>query len=527
MKSSGEHKQPAASQEKTSGKRVSLNALSNFVVMGVDMTIQICLLKFILRVLPRDIYGIWAITGGLFAYSAMLQLGINSAVNYFIPPMLAQRDYKGLNRVVSTAIVFYSLVSLLVLVATAVLYVFFPIWFNIPPENEGISRSLVLIVGGYFAVATPLTVYRGVMSGLQRYVPLNALSFCCRISRAALIVGLLMADCGVMGLAIAHVSARLAEVVGAPFLVRHFLPQLRVRWSHASMAQFREMLSYSIYTLMWSLFDTVRDRAGFIVIGVLLTTESATLYTIPVMIMQAVYSIVRAFGSVTKPAATSLMAEKDSARIRALVLRGNRFVGALVLAIATVLVILGEPIIRVWVGGDFEPMAGILALLLGCELLTLIQMVPAYVLIGLGKQKPLAYFTLAMVFVGISSMVILVAKFDAGLWGIALGGSLPALIYGAFLLPIYTCRVIGTPIVTYLKETLLRPILAVLLFGASLYVLRDMYDPRTIIELITVGIIAGVVLAVCGILFLMDRPERAKAWAMVTRSQRNPVSSKG
>ncbi|NOX58514.1 MAG: oligosaccharide flippase family protein [Planctomycetes bacterium] len=509
--------------EATSGKRVSLNALSNFVVMGVDMAIQICLLSFILRMLTKEVYGIWAITGGLFAYSALLQLGINSAVNYFIPPMLAKGDQEGLNRVVSTALVFYLMVACLIVGATVVLFFYFPIWFHISPEHVGISQALVIMVGGYFAIATPLTVFRGVMSGMQRYVPLNTLAFCCRLARAGLIVGLMLAGFGVLGLAVAHVGARLAEVIGAPLLAKRYLPELKIRWSSASMAQFWEMLGYSIYTLMWSLFDTVRDRAGFIVIGVLLTTASATLYAIPVMIMQAVYSVVRSFASVTKPAATSLMAEGDSNKIRELVLKGNRFVGALVLSLVAVLVIMGKPIIHVWVGSDFEPMAGILAILLGCELLTLIQMIPAYVLIGLGKQKPLAFFTLAMVVVSISSMIVLVAHFDAGLWGIALGGSFPALVYGAVFLPVYTCRVIGAAIPTYLWVSLGRPVLAVLPFATVLGAAQYWYKPTTKIELLAVGVASGVILAICGVLILMDRAERAIAWKMAKGSRRSPV----
>ncbi len=512
--------------QRTSGKRVTLNAMSNLAVMGVDMAIQICLLKFILKVLPKDIYGIWAITGGLFAYSAMLQLGINSAVNYFIPPMFARRDHAGLNKVVSTAVVFYSIVSLLVLSATIVLYAYFPIWFNIAPENAQLSRTLVAIVGIYFGMATPLTVFRGVMSGLQRYVPLNTLSLCCRISRAVLIVTLLLLDFGVMGLAIAHVCSRLAEAIGAPLLVRRYLPELRIRWSNASLPQFREMVSYSIFTLMWSMFDTVRDRAGFIVIGVLLATESATLYTIPVMIMQAVYAIVRASASVTKPAASSLMAEGDSGKIRSLVLKGNRFVGSLVLALAAVLIILGKPIIRVWVGEDYVPMAGILTLFLGCELLTLVQLVPAYVLIGLGKQKPLAYFSLAMVATGITLMVVMVAVFKTGLWGIAFGGSLPALFYGMFVLPTYTCREIGASLPTYLNATVVRPILTVSLFIATLWALREFYAPRTIVDLLTVGMISGSVLAVCGVIFLMNRSERSRSWALAKKICRAPMGSR-
>ena len=67
------------------GKRLISNTLWNIFSLAIGMTTGIVMTPFILHHLGKSGYGIWALTGSLFAYSQLLSLGLNSAVNLWIP----------------------------------------------------------------------------------------------------------------------------------------------------------------------------------------------------------------------------------------------------------------------------------------------------------------------------------------------------------------------------------------------------------------------------------------------------------
>ncbi|MFH1841916.1 MAG: oligosaccharide flippase family protein [bacterium] len=504
---------------KTTAKRVSVNAVSNFVAVAADMLIAMLLLSFILRMMSAELYGIWAIVGGLFAYSTLLELGINSAVNYYIPGLIQREDHDGVNRIVSTAVFFYLIGGGLVLLATVVLVFQFPVWFRIEPEHADISRVVIALVGVFFAISIPMHVFSGVMSGLQRYVPMTMTRLICRVGRAVLIILTLSLGYGLVGLAVAHVVTRLTEAIAMPLWARRYLPQLRVRFSLTCLSTFRQMVSYSIYTLLWSMSTTLQMHAAMIIIGLFLNTAAATTYQIPVMMMGAMYGMVQAFSAVTKPAASALQAEQDNERIEILVLRGARYVVAVMIPLVATLAVFARPIITIWVGQQYEHAAQILWLLVLPQVAALGQTVVPYVLIGLGKHKQVGRFTISMSALSVVAMVLAAGVWRAGLPGVALATSLPVAVTGFVFLPVYVCRVLGINHGRYWATVFLRPLVASLPFLVGIVLANRFIAPATIVSLGTVGLASIPVLAGGYYFLLLTGEERRLVGRWLHRSR--------
>ncbi len=468
----------------SSSSKIGTNAVSNLATNGLDMVIQIVLIRFILGQLSEEVFGIWVIVGGVFAYSALMQLGINSAVNYFIPWALNRNDKAAFNRTVNTAIVFYGMVSTIVGGLTVVLTAKFPQWFHIREDLAISSQILVAMTGLYFCISIPLSVLQGVLSGMQKYVQMNAVRAAWRLGRAALILIMLFFDLGLIGLGLAHVVARLGESITITLLAMRKAPHMRIAPSLASETEFKKMISYSLQTLLWSLSYTIRDRLGIIVIGLTMAPTAVAIYAIPIMIMQAFYSLIQAFASVTKPAASSFLAQQKHLETQKLVLRGNRLVASLVFPVFIFLLIFGKPLIVIWINQfGFESAWPLLIVLISGELFTMAQLVSAYVLIGMGRQGPVAYSSLGVA--ASSALLMFVsAKFtNLGLWGIALASGIPALIYGSVFIPLFTCRTIQCKFSTYINNTLARPLGASAPFAIVLATISMKSSPQTAFDL--------------------------------------------
>jgi O-antigen/teichoic acid export membrane protein len=135
------------------------------------------------------------------------------------------------------------------------------------------------------------------------------------------------------------------------------------------------------------------------------------------------------------------------------------------------LAILGDPILRVWMGGRYEQGLVLAILALGC-LVPLLQRPMATILMGLNRHGRVAAFNLAAAVAGVSLGFLNAWWLDAKLVGAALAVALPFTAITGSLLAVYGCRSLGIPLGTYLRETLLVPILCMLPFAAVLGLCR-------------------------------------------------------
>lgn len=499
---------PPSTHPSTTARRVSINALSNVAVVAVDMVIGFLLLRFILSQMSLSEYGIWELTGAIFVYSPLLQIGLNSAVNYHVPKLLTLGDYDEISKVVSTAGMFYICSAVVVGAATLVLAMYFPIWFKIEPQHATISRVLVALVGGYFMVAVPLSVYQGILSGLQRYVDMNAVRLVTHVARAGLIVVALLLGYGLIGLGVVHVATRLIESAAMPLLVRRALPQVRLSYRRASLATLKMMWGYAVNTFLWGAAVTIISRSGLWVIGVYLTTRDATLYGAVLLLVSAFAALGQSLAAVTKPAASALQAENRLEQIQALALRGSRLVGLILWPAGAVMVIFGTPFLKIWLGNEFEIMGGILAMVVAGQILFDGQRVTSFVLIGLGKHRPFGVFTLGSAIIGVVTSIVLVSHYAMGLWGVAIGQVVALILVSVVFVPPYAATVLKIPLHRHLMASLARPMLASLPYALLLLFVRSRFEPKDLLSLVTV-LLACVPLLLPSIWFIgMARPER-------------------
>ena len=69
------------------------NTIFNMATFAVEAVVNFFLISFFLGQLGEERYGIWALIGSIFQYRRMLTLGLNSAVNRYIPVYLAKGDF--------------------------------------------------------------------------------------------------------------------------------------------------------------------------------------------------------------------------------------------------------------------------------------------------------------------------------------------------------------------------------------------------------------------------------------------------
>ena len=178
-------------QQITTSKGLIHNTLFNVITQIIQAVITFFLISFFLGKLGEAKYGVWVIVASIFNYRTMLSMGLNSSINRYIPVYLAKNDEEGIQRVISTSLFFFSALSIVLILASLVVYYNIGSWFVIEPNLIATAGILVLVVGFCFAIAMPLQLSSAVLSGLQRYDLINLTILIHLIIRTILLVILL------------------------------------------------------------------------------------------------------------------------------------------------------------------------------------------------------------------------------------------------------------------------------------------------------------------------------------------------
>jgi O-antigen/teichoic acid export membrane protein len=131
------------------------------------------------------------------------------------------------------------------------------------------------------------------------------------------------------------------------------------------------------------------------------------------------------------PVASGYLAENDEYRVRELLLRGTRYVLAIVAPVTVTLMVVSAPLLEVWLGDRFREAAPALAILASYWLIGANTGVASAMLLAVGRVRQLAWY--AWLVAGVNFVLALVLTPLFGLEGVALAIAVPYI----GLLPIF------------------------------------------------------------------------------------------
>jgi len=419
-------------------ERLALNTLFNIASHVVQAAIAFFMVPFFMRTLGKEQYGIWILVASVFAYRNTLNLGLNSAINRFIPVFRAKNDADGMQRVISASVLYLYFTAAVLAGATVVVYRYIEVWFSIPLDLVGTTKNLVLVVGSCFAAIMPFQMYSGILSGLQRYDITSIGTILAIVLRTIALIVLLTRGYGLLAMGLifglCEIAIRLVQTIFALKLLPHIsiLPTFRVDFS-----LFRQMIHYGTNTLLYTLGNMIIYKSSDIVIGIFLSTKDITRYYVASAGMLMLGSFIEAFAAAIKPAISDLDARNKDHHVRQLSIWTQKYILMLLVPSVCFFLIMGRDFLHVWIGSDFGDVYFILVLLSISQFLRWLQHSNFLVLVGKGQHRIFGVMALSTAVCTVVLAVIFVRVFGLGLTGIALSNLIPMLVTCGVILPVY------------------------------------------------------------------------------------------
>jgi O-antigen/teichoic acid export membrane protein len=463
-------------------QHVLYSTASNYGAKLITLGIWFFLTPFILHRLGQAGYGLWILVEATVSYGSLLNFGISGAVIKYVAEHRARGESQQAHSLVATALRLYSVLGLVTAVICMALAPVFPTLFNVPPEGHDTALWLVRLMGLGIGFSLPCGISTAVLLGVQRFDLNNLISVIGAMLSAVATVAVLLLGGGVLGMAAVSIAVMLFMQIPSIWLIHRIAPELRFGWRGANRSLIRTVMSFSWPLFVMDASDRLQTKSDEVVISAFLPISAVTPYAIARKLSELAQILTDQFMKVLVPLSSELHADEDHVRLRSVYITGTRLTLAIYLPVACILVILGQPILTVWVGAAYAEYAYLVTILTLASLIDTSQWPGGSVLQGMGRHRPIAVVSVGTGLANLALSMVLVQRF--GLTGVALGTLLPTTVACLGLTLPYTMNVLGVRTTQVVKEVFLPVLVPVIPMVIALYLLQEAIQPLSLFSIL-------------------------------------------
>ena len=421
-------------------RTVTMDYLATFV----ELLLGAFMLPFNTSYLGQSAYGLWVLAASLTFYFSMLNLGYAEALVKFVAQFRAQRDATGLNEIISTMFFVFAAVGLMAYGGATILAFNLESFLNLSTEQATTGRYLLLMISAYIALGFPFSVFGAIMNGFQRKYLNGVVGITTSVLVAVVNVTVLMMGYGLVELVACTTAIRILSYLGYRLNAYRVFPALKVSARLVRLSRLKELTGFSVYMFVIDLANKLNYTTDTLVIGAFMNTAAVAIWAVAQRLSDLTERLTDQLNYSLFPVVVDSATVGNSERLKLVLLQGTRLSLAMVLPIATVLALLAERVVLLWVGPEFGGSIPIIHILAVVIVFRVGTSTASTILKGSGRHRLLAMSTLTIGIANIVLSVAFVARY--GLVGVALGTLIPLGIVAVFVLFPAACRSVNIPV---------------------------------------------------------------------------------
>ena len=438
------------------------NILSNLVGNITGAAVGFVLAPIMIHGLGDLQYGMWALALSLLGSYGLIDTGMRIAMQRFVAQFKGTNQRESLNQVLATVMLLMVAVSVVICALTGLLIFFLPNFFQLGVSTQPLFRWALGLLGLSIAFVFPTRALNTYLLGLQRFDLSNSGFIGTTIVRAVLIIAVLRLGFGLLGVAGVTLTVEALSLPLYGYLVRRADPGLSLRWHNVKLVQMHELAGFSFYVYLCNAGDYLRYSTDSAVISRLLSVALVTPFSVAGRLMDNFRSLISVFNSPLMPRMSELDAQARTTELEDFFVRSTKMTSLVSLFIGALVLLDGKSLLRLWLGERFVSSFSLLLVLTAGYVLALAQLPSVSLMFARGRHRLLGCWTLGEGAANLLLSIVWARKF--GLLGVALGTTVPMLVTGLFIQPLYIVHLLNVPLGRYIRRAFAGPLLACALF---------------------------------------------------------------
>jgi len=450
----------------SSSDKFAKNSIYNVIGFIVTFPILILLTPYMLNVLGKAKFGVWAIAGVVTSYAQLSDMGMSTAIVKFVAEYWVKEEVGSINKVVSNA--FFSFAVVGGILASSVILARHYIVVNLLKVPLGMQLEALFVVSGitiifYFNLL--FSVYNSVLLGIQRMDVTNGIMIISKTFRALGMWAFLAAGMGLKGLIWNSAIFSLFTIALNVFFAKRLLSDLKLNPSLVSFSELKEITKYSSNIFSAKLMGLFQDPINKVILAVYTSLPFVSLYEVGWRVNSMVRSLFGIALMPLLPASSELQSKSNKQELEKIYLSVSRMLYLFVVPFFLVVMVFAKPLIQVWLGDGYELAGRAIQFLLLGNLFSLL-VTPQYIILqGLGKPhiNTIAHGLAA----GINVVLSIVLTYYIGFFGVLIGGVVSLLVSSLFIDCLFR-RIVGIDVWVYLHQISIVGIFTAFMLSGSL-----------------------------------------------------------
>lgn len=478
-----------------------------------SIVIGILMMPFLLSTLGPELYGLWIVIGSIVGTYYLLDLGFNQAITRYVAKYIHQNNPEAANRVINTALVIYSLLGVVVLLASIGAAFLGAEALMKSSQNLTLAQTILIVTGLSFALEFPAKAFPGIISAYMRYDFIAIVRLSKSVADAVLIYLFISHGFGLIAMAlIMLITGILSTLMYAKFSTGLF-KDLRFSKKYVDIETFKDVFHFSKWVFIFDMSAMLRDKMDIWFISYYLTNNVLTGYYVAVRLVEYALQFLSQATGITGPIFTEYYAKGEVEKLNA----SFMFFTKLNILLGTCLIVgfylLSESFIKLWMGDTIVISDAVYCLLvLAIGRLSVYFTTPINsLLMTINKHPAAAWISIFETILTAAFCWILIPKF--GVKGAAFAIALPFIVGRLIILPVLTAKLARINFLP-LAWRLLIFVLVTAIFALGVRYELQWLSHLTLLQLILVSPIVLLMQLCVGIL-LWDKQERAMMLAKV------------
>ncbi|HET7694284.1 MAG TPA: oligosaccharide flippase family protein [Vicinamibacterales bacterium] len=505
----------------TGTRRFIANVIWSWAGVLVNVVLGLFLSAILVQKLGVARYGVWVLLFSTMDYLRLLDFGLRSAVINRVARHQATGDTAKVNETVSTAIVYFLLMSAACCAAAfagrdAAMHV-----FNIDAALQADARTLMVIIALSISMRLIFSPVTAALEAYQRFDAINHAYIAALAARAGGSIALLLAGYGLVALGYLVLVVQTAEDLWNLASLKRVFPGFRMSPALVRREAFGGMISYGKHSSVMAAANLLSIQSPTTVLGYLRGPSDVAFFAFPWRLLMYTTEAVAKVGQITASVTAELDARHDAQNVWRMAIVTNRNCLALFMPAAIFLLFYAAPLLTAWAGPEVAAGSSALMPVLVVPFLFAIaaQFNSGAVLIGQARHGPYARAFVVEVTASIAALCVVVPRFGA--FGAACVVAAALLLNRGVYLAVLMCRVNGLSIRRYLESIYLRPLAAAVPAAAAAAVLRfGLLPGRSWTELIAAAAIVALVYFAVAFFTVLDSPSRRQLLARMPGASR-------
>jgi Membrane protein involved in the export of O-antigen and teichoic acid len=441
-------------------------AIARWFSMGVSVLLGLIITPIIIRILGKELYGLWGLAASFVGFYGLFDFGLRSAISRFFGNAIGAKDINQFNRVASTGKCLLTAVSLLIIVFAVIIIRPAQSILRIPEQYSDQFRWLILLSATNITLSMMMAIYGAALEASEDFLVLSFIGLGSSVVRSIGGLTIVLMGKGVIGLAVVSVITTSIERSVVLWRCRKRFPQLNAAFSGFDMRTSRSLFAFSFVAYMVSIAAVLRSQFDVMLVTRFGGLGQAGFYALSCTVFRYFFNAVISVAGITWPRLNNLHGTKDRVRLQEFFQRASHITAACASLLTGLLVGLAPVLFRLWVGRGYEESATVLQILVAGYFLDLATNPGIGSLYATARHK---YFAVQTTIEGIASFAlafILGAKY--GMKGVALGIVIPITLIKVTIQPWYVTRNLGINLASYWFKVIGLPSLSAAIFASGL-----------------------------------------------------------